>query len=66
MDRPSAPNTTGLTFVFDTREFQGRVVGSLEEVTKIICAGGLPEIDGAGSGECTGEMPLILDLMGFK
>jgi hypothetical protein len=66
MDRPSALNTTGLPFVFDTWEFQGRVVGSLDEVNKILFAGESPVINEAGSGVRTDEMPLSLDLLGFK
>jgi hypothetical protein len=66
MDRASALNTTGLPFVFDTWAFQGRVVGSLQEVTKILFAGESPVIEVSGSGARTDEMPLILELMGFK
>jgi hypothetical protein len=66
MDHPSALNTTGLPFVFDTWEFQGRVLGSLDDVNKTLSAGQSPTIDPAGSGPRTDEMPLSLDLIGFK
>jgi hypothetical protein len=66
MDSPSALNTTGLPFVFDTWEFQGRVLGSLAEVNKVLFDGKSPVIDEAGRSARTGEMPLSLDLVGFK
>jgi murein DD-endopeptidase MepM/ murein hydrolase activator NlpD len=66
MDSPSALNTTGLLFVFDSWEFQGRVLGSLDDVNKTLFAGQSPTIDPAGSGTRTAEMPLSLDLIGFK
>jgi hypothetical protein len=51
---------------FDTWEFQGRVLGSLDDVNKTLFAGQSPTIDPAGSGPRTDEMPLSLDLIGFK
>jgi hypothetical protein len=51
---------------FDTWEFQGRVRGSLDDVNKTLSAGQSPTIDPAGSGPRTDEMPLSLDLIGFK
>ena len=57
MDSPSALNTTGLPFVFDTWELQGRVVGSLDNVDKTVFAGESLTIDAAGRGTRTDEMP---------
>lgn len=66
MDGPSALNSTGLPFVFDTWEFQGRTVGSLDDVQKAVQAGEPPVINETGQGPRTHEMPLSLDLFGFK
>jgi Peptidase family M23 len=66
MDSPSVLNTTGLPFVFDTWTLEGHVSGSLDDVNKTLFAGQSVTIDPAGSSARTDEMPLILELLGFK
>ncbi len=66
MDRASALDADGLPFVFDLMEFQGRIVGTLDELNNVVFAGGAPQIDASGSGRRRREMPLTKDVLGFK
>jgi len=66
MDRPSTLDADGLPFVFDRMEFQGRIVGTLDDFQDVIFAGGSPRIDPAGGGRRRREMPLTMDVLGFK
>ena len=66
MDRPSALDADGLPFVFDRMEFEGRIVGTLSDFEEMTFAGGAPQIDFSGSGRRRREMPLTLDVVGFK
>ncbi|MDQ3652241.1 MAG: M23 family metallopeptidase [Acidobacteriota bacterium] len=66
MDRPSALDANGLPFVFDRMEFQGRTVGTLNGVLGEIFDGGAAQINPAGGGRRRREMPLTLDVVGFK
>ena len=66
MDRPSALDANGLPFVFDRMEFQGRLVGTQDGALDVILAGGAPQINPAGGGRRRRELPLALDVVGFK
>ncbi len=66
MDRPSALDADGLPFVFDRMEFQGRIMGNLNDFQDVIFAGGSPQIDLSGSGRRRRQMPLTKDVLGFK
>lgn len=66
MDRPSALDADGLPFVFDRMEFEGRIVGTQSDFEEVSIAGGAPQIDFSGSGRRRREMPLTLDVVGFK
>lgn len=64
MDSPSTLNATGLPFVFDRMQFQGRIAGTYEDLIKASDAA--PPIDMRGAGPRTGQMPLTLDIVGFR
>lgn len=66
MNRASALDADGLPFVFDRLEFQGRIVGTLDDSLGVIFTGGSPLINFTGFGQRRREMPLTLDLVGFK
>jgi hypothetical protein len=66
MDRPSALDADGLPFVFDRMEFQGRTTGTQADVENVASSGGAVPINPAGSGPRRREMPLTLDVVGFK
>jgi hypothetical protein len=67
MDRPSPLNSVGLPFVFDRMALQGCLVGSsLEEVDDVLFAGGAVLIDDSVTGPRRRQMPLTLDMLGFR
>lgn len=66
MNRASALDADGLPFVFDRLEFQGRIVGTLDSSEDVIFSGGAPLTNFSGFGPRRREMPLTLDLVGFK
>jgi hypothetical protein len=67
MDRPSPLNSVGLPFVFDRMALQGRLVGSsLEEIDDVLFAGGAVPIDESVTGLRSRQMPLTLDVLGFR
>jgi Peptidase family M23 len=67
MDRPSPLNSVGLPFVFDRMALQGRLVGSsLEEVDDVLFAGGAVAVDDSVTGPRRRQMPLTLDMLGFR
>ena len=66
MDRASALDANGLPFVFDRMEFQGRTAGTRDDLGNVVESGGAVAINPAGSGPRRREMPLTLDVVGFK
>jgi hypothetical protein len=52
--------------VFDRMEFQGRTTGTLDDFVNVVFSGGAVHINPAGSGPRRREMPLTLDVVGFK
>ena len=67
MDRPSPLNSVGLPFVFDRMALQGRLAGSsLEEVDDLLFAGGAVLVDDSVTGPRRRQMPLTLDMLGFR
>jgi murein DD-endopeptidase MepM/ murein hydrolase activator NlpD len=67
MDRPSPLKSVGLPFVFDRIALQGRLVGSsLEEIDDVWFAGGAVPVDESVTGLRGRQMPLTLDVLGFR
>jgi hypothetical protein len=66
MTEPSPLDSTGLPFVFDRMELQGRLLGSLVEVQDALFAGTPPEIDDTDTGRRRRQMPLTNDVLGFR
>lgn len=66
MDSPSALNTTGLPFVFDRMQLEGRLVGSLAEVQDLLLSGNVAVIDDTDTGVRRRQMPLTSDVVGFR
>jgi Peptidase family M23 len=66
MDNAPALNSNGLPYVFDKWEFQGHLVGTLEEINTKFFSGQAIEIDFTGSGNRTEQLPLTNDVIGFK
>jgi hypothetical protein len=66
MDRPSALDANGLPFVFDRMEYQGRAVGTVDNLNTVLSTGGALEVNAAGRGPRRREMPLTKDVVGFK
>lgn len=65
-DAPSALNANGLPFVFDRMLYQGRLVGSLDEVNDVLFDGDPPTLDTREGGPRALLMPLTLNLIGFR
>ena len=66
MDSPSVLNTRGLPFYFEGMVYQGRFVGSIDEVAEALFTGKNPTLDGRGAGARALQMPLTLNLIGFN
>jgi Peptidase family M23 len=66
MDGPRELNSVGLPFVFDRMAYQGHLVGTLAEVEATFVSGGAPLIDDTDTGQRRRQMPLSLDLLGFR
>ncbi|MEP7270086.1 MAG: M23 family metallopeptidase [Acidobacteriota bacterium] len=66
MDRPSPLDAMGLPFVFEQMEYQGRASGIYDAVVDLASAGGQLRISTEGAGTRRMQMPLTLDLIGFK
>lgn len=66
MNHPSLLDTDGLPFVFDRMALQGRVVGTLDELGNVVSSGGELKVNPADSGQRRREMPLTLDVLGFR
>lgn len=66
MDSPSSLNANGLPFVFDRMQLQGRVVSTWEGMVKAVFAGAAPVMDLRGAGARSGQMPITLDVVGFR
>jgi hypothetical protein len=66
MDGPGALNSVGLPFVFDRMAYQGHLAGTLVEVQGILESGGTPLIDDTDTRRRKRQMPLSLDLLGFR
>lgn len=66
MDAPSTLNADGLPFVFDRMQFQGRITTTLSQAEQLIFASQPTPIDTRGSGVRVGQMPLTLDIVGFR
>jgi murein DD-endopeptidase MepM/ murein hydrolase activator NlpD len=66
MDSASALNTNGLPFVFDQMTYQGQLVGTLDSVGNTVFSGQAPTIDMRDAGPRMRQMPLTLDLIGFR
>ena len=62
MDRPHPLQSVGLPFVFDRTTFQGHVV----EIFNEIDSSGMPVIDDSARGNRSRQMPLALDIVGFR
>jgi Peptidase family M23 len=60
MDRPHPLKSVGLPFVFDRMTFEGHVVGTLIDLS------GKPPIDDSERGHRNRQMPLALDVVGFR
>jgi len=59
-------NTRGLPFYFEGMVYQGRFVGSIDEVAEALFTGKNPTLDGRGAGARALQMPLTLNLIGFN
>jgi Peptidase family M23 len=66
MDGPGDLNSVGLPFVFDRMAYQGRLVGTFAEVDEMFETGGALLIDDSDTGRRTRQMPLSLDVLGFR
>ncbi|MGH9839030.1 MAG: M23 family metallopeptidase [Blastocatellia bacterium] len=66
MDAPSTLNANGLPFVFDQMQYQGRINTTLSQAEQLIFTSQPPPIDTRGSGMRVGQMPLTLDIVGFR
>jgi hypothetical protein len=66
MDSASGLNTNGLPFVFDRVTYQGQLMGTLDSVEDTLFSGEAPAIDAHGAGPRRRQMPLTLDLIGFR
>jgi Peptidase family M23 len=60
MDRPHPLKSVGLPFVFDRMTFEGHVVGTFIDLS------GRPPIDDSEKGHRNRQMPLALDIVGFR
>lgn len=65
-DSSSFLNTNGLPFVFDRMTYQGHLSGTLDSAGNTIFSGETPTIDTQDVGRRTAQMPLTLDLVGFR
>jgi hypothetical protein len=67
MDGPGDLNSVGLPFVFDRMALQGRLAGSSpEEVDDVLFSGEAVLVDDSVTGPRRRQMPLMLDLLGFR
>jgi murein DD-endopeptidase MepM/ murein hydrolase activator NlpD len=66
MAAPSSLEANGLPFVFDQMQYQGAVQGTLQHFFDELLSGGSVDVDSAGSGMRTKQMPLTLDVMSFR
>lgn len=66
MDSASILNTNGLPFVFDQITYQGQLAGTLDSVNDPLFSGQVPTINARGAGRRAAQMPLTLDLIGFR
>lgn len=66
MAAPSSLEANGLPFVFDKMKYQGAVKGTLQDLFDKLLSGGSVEVDSAGSGIRTGQMPLTFDVMSYR
>ena len=67
MNGPGDLNSVGLPFVFDRMALQGRLAGSSpEEIDDVLFAGGAVLVDDSVTGPRRRQMPLFLDLLGFR
>jgi hypothetical protein len=67
MNGPGDLDSVGLPFVFDRMALQGRLAGSSpEEIDDVLFAGGAPLIDDTDTGHRRRQMPLSLDVLGFR
>lgn len=66
MDSISPFNTHGLPFVFKKMNYQGHFQGTLDSVGGMFANGDRAQLDARGAGLRLREMPLTLDVMGFK
>lgn len=66
MDSASFLNTNGLPFVFDQITYQGQLTGTLDSVDDTLFSGKVPTINARRVGHRTAQMPLTLDLIGFR
>lgn len=66
MDSASALNTRGLPFSFNRMAYQGQFMGAFDDVVGALFTGKQPTFDARGAGMRALQMPLSLNLIGFK
>lgn len=66
MDSPFVLNTISLPFVVDRMTYQGQVQGTLDSAQDALLGCQAGAIDPGGAGRRTRELPLSLDVIGFR
>ncbi len=66
MAAPSSLGANGLPFVFNKMQYQGAIKGTLQSFFDELLSGGSVEVDPAGNGMRTRQMPLTLDVMSYR